>query len=102
MTPSELNEIELVELPAHQVFKELGYETLNGTDVKSERLLDDVLLLNRLDKKIRELNPDLHDIIYNLALTQVQSLTNNTIIANNRQFHQMLLEGVKVSYKILM
>ena len=100
MTPSELNEIELVELPAHQVFKELGYHTLNGTDVKSERLLDDVLLLNRLDKKIRELNPDLHDIIYNLALTHVQSLTNNTIIANNRQFHQMLLEGVKVSYQI--
>ena len=37
MTPSEMNEIELVELPAHQVFKELGYETLEGTDINSER-----------------------------------------------------------------
>ncbi len=99
MTPSELNEIELVELPAHGIFSELGYQTLNGTDLKSERVYEDLLLLNRLDKKIRELNPNLPDIIYNLALTQVQSLTHGTIIANNRQFHQMLLEGVKVSYQ---
>jgi len=28
MTPSEMNEIELVELPAHRVFQELGYQTL--------------------------------------------------------------------------
>ena len=26
MTPSEMNEIELVELPAHRVFQEMGME----------------------------------------------------------------------------
>jgi len=60
MTTSEMNEVELVELPAHNVFKELGYETLEGKDVNSERnSYNDVILLPRLDRKIRELNPEL-------------------------------------------
>ena len=61
---SELNEVELVELPAHRVFQELGYQTLEGTDVNSERnSYNDVILVPRLDKKIRELNPNLPDIV---------------------------------------
>ena len=60
MTTSEMNEIELVELPAHRVFEELGYKTLEGKDVNSERdSYNDVILLARLERKIRELNPDL-------------------------------------------
>ena len=101
MTPSELNEIELVELPAHQIFSELGYETLEGTDLNSERKnYNDVLLLDRLGIKIRQLNPDLPEIVYATAINQVKSLTNPTIIENNREFHQMLLAGVKVPYQL--
>ncbi len=99
MTPSELNEIELVELPAHQVFKELGYEPLEGTDLKSERSYNEVILVTRLDKKIRELNPDLPDIVYKTAINQVKSLTNPTVIKNNQEFQEMLLAGVKVPYQ---
>ena len=100
MTPSEMNEIELVEIPAHQTFKELGYETLEGTDLNEERKnYNDVLLLARLGTKIRQLNPDLPEIVYTTALNQVQSLTNPTTIENNREFHQMLLAGVKVPFQ---
>ena len=100
MTPSEMNEVELVELPAHRVFQELGYETLEGTDVNSERnSYNDVILVPRLDKKIRELNPNLPDIVYQTAINHVKSLSNPTIIENNREFHQMLLAGVKVPYQ---
>ena len=100
MTPSEMNEIELVELPAHQVFAELGYETLEGTNINSERKsYNDVILTNRLDKKIRELNPDLPEIVYDTAINQVKSLSNPTLVENNREFHQMLLAGVKVPYQ---
>ena len=100
MTPSEMNEIELVELPAHRVFEELGYETLEGTDINSERnFYNDVILLTRLDRKIRELNPDLPEIVYETAINQVKSLSNPSIIENNREFHQMLLAGVKVPYQ---
>ena len=100
MTPSELNEIELVELPAHQVFKELGYETLEGTDLNDERKnYNDVLLTKRLGTKIRQLNPDLPEIVYVTAINRVKSLTNPAAIENNREFHQMLLAGVKVPYQ---
>ena len=100
MTPSELNEIELVELPAHNVFSELGYETLEGTDLNDERKnYNDVLLLDRLGTKIRQLNPDMPEIVYTAAINQIKSLTNPTPIENNREFHQMLLAGVKVPYQ---
>ena len=76
MTPSEMNEIELVELPAHRVFEELGYQTLVGTDVNSERnSYNDVILLGRLKKMIRKLNPNLPEIVYEAAINQVKSLS---------------------------
>jgi len=100
MNLSEMNEIELVEIPAHQTFKELGYETLEGTDLNEERQnYNDVLLLDRLGTKIRQLNPDLPEIVYTTALNQIKSLTNPTTIENNREFHQMLLAGVKVPFQ---
>ena len=100
MTPSEMNEIELVEKKAHDRFKELGYETLEGRDIKQEREnYNDVLLLARLGTKIRQLNPDLPEIVYTTALNQVQSLTNPTSIEYNREFHQLLLAGVKVPFQ---
>lgn len=100
MTPSEMNEIELVELPAHQVFQELGYETLEGTDINSERnSYNEVILTPRLDRKIRELNPNLPEIVYESAINHVKSLSHPTLIENNREFHQMLLAGVRVPYQ---
>ena len=100
MTPSEMNEIELVELPAHRVFEELGYETLEGKDVNPERnSYNDVILPARLERKIRDLNPDLPEIVYKTAINQVRSLSNPTTIENNREFHQMLLAGVRVPYQ---
>ena len=100
MTPSELNELELVELPAHQRFKELGYETLEGTELNNEREnYNDVLLIDRLDAKIRQLNPDLPEIVYTTAINQIKSLNNTTTIENNREFHQMLLAGVRVPFQ---
>jgi type I restriction enzyme R subunit len=100
MTPSEMNEIELVELPAHQVFAELGYETLEGTDINSERnSYNEIILVPRLEQKIRELNPNLPEIVYETAINQVKSLSNPTLIENNREFYEILLAGVKVPYQ---
>ena len=99
MTLSELNELELVELPAHKVFKELGYDVFEGKDVHSERgLNNNVILTSRLNQKIRNLNPDLPDIVYEYAINKIKSLSNPTTIENNREFHNMLLAGVRVAY----
>ena len=100
MTPSEMNEIELVELPAHKVFEELGYEILEGTDLNSERnSYNEIILVPRLEQKIRELNPNLPEIVYETAINQVKSLSSPTLIENNREFYEMLLAGVKVPYQ---
>ena len=100
MISSELNEIDLVELPAHKVFKELGYEIFEGKDVHFERdSYNDVILTSRLDNKIRNLNPDLPEIVYEYTINKIKSLSNPTLIENNREFHNMLLAGVKVAYQ---
>ena len=39
------------------------------------------------------------EIVYTTALNQIKSLTNPTTIENNREFHQMLLAGVKVPFQ---
>ena len=99
MSPFGMNEEELVEIPAHKLFAELGYDILEGKDVNDERnSYNEVILTPRLDKKIRELNPDLPESVYENAVSQIKSLSNLTTIENNREFHQMLLAGVKVPY----
>ncbi|KEQ56394.1 Putative type-1 restriction enzyme MjaXP R protein [Marine Group I thaumarchaeote SCGC AAA799-N04] len=103
MTPSELNEEQLVEKPAHRTFEELGYETLYGPELhpgmeKEERTLHEVLLLERLRTKLEELNPDLPSNVYDIAIRQIQGLSQPSLIENNREFHHMLLAGVKVPY----
>ena len=92
MSFSEMNEIELVELPAHRIFEELGYQTLEGTDVTSERQsYSDVILTTRLERKIRELNPDLPEIVYETTINQVKSLSNPSTIQNNQEFTKCFL-----------
>ena len=98
MTPSELDELNLVELPAHKLFKELGYQTLEGADLSLERKsYNDVILHQSLKRMLEKLNPDLPDYIYEDAIRKVKSLPHHSLIKNNQAFHQMLLSGVTVS-----
>ena len=50
-------------------------------------------------ERFGSLNPDLPEIVYETAISQVRSLSNPTTIENNREFHQMLLAGVRVPYQ---
>ena len=74
MTPSELNEEQLVEKPAERVFQELQYETIYGPDVHPEtpnaerNSLYEVILKERLRAKLVEFNPDLPNIVYDKAI----------------------------------
>jgi len=105
MSPSELNEEQLVEKPAERTFQELGYTTIYGPELhpgmeKSERdSLYEVLLINRLRTKLTQLNPDVPNSTYEFAIKQICGLSQPSLIENNREFHQMLLSGVKVPYQ---
>ena len=92
-------EDELVETPAHERFEELGYETLVGKELNSEREVSDAILTSRLDRKIRELNPDLPENVYQSAISKVISLRNSTVMENNQEFQEMLLAGIKVVHQ---
>src|SRR5687768_4560628 len=105
MTPSELNEEQLVEKPAERLFIELGYETIYGPSIHpsaeyAERdSLYEVLLKGRLRSKLAQLNPDLPQNVYDVAIKQIEGLSQPSLLENNRQFHQLLLAGVKVPYQ---
>jgi len=61
--------------------------------------LYEILLKDRLRTKLGELNPDLPSSVYDIAIKQIEGLSQPSLIANNQEFHQMLLAGVKVPYQ---
>ena len=105
MTPTELNEERLVEKPAERTFQELGYETIYGPSIHpgnqiSERdSFYEVLLKGRLHKCLIRLNPNLPQKVYDIAIRQIEGLSQPSIVENNRKFYQILLAGVKVPHQ---
>src|SRR5581483_2889231 len=105
MSPSELNEEQLVEKPAERTFAELGFEIIYGPNIhpgkeNAEReSLYEVLFKGRLRTKLEQLNPGLPKDVYDIAIQQIDGLSQPSLIENNREFYQMLLSGVKVAYQ---
>ena len=54
---------------------------------------------SRLRTKLAQLNPDLPQNVYDIAIKQIEGLSEPSLLENNRKFHQMLLAGVKVPYQ---
>ncbi|EGP94048.1 type I restriction endonuclease subunit R [Nitrosarchaeum koreense] len=105
MTPSELNEEKLVEIPAEHTFSELYDDVKYDPDIRPGRELQErdslheVLLKRRLRQKLVELNPGNPDIVYDIAVQKIELISEPTLIETNRAFHQMLLSGIKVAYQ---
>jgi len=103
LTPTELNEINLVEIPAHQIFEELGYEVQNAPDFnpgkenEERKSLSEVLLKQRLRRNLEEkICPGLPSEAYEIAIGALEGLNSPNIIENNRKFHELILSGYKV------
>lgn len=100
MTPS-INE-SLIEQAALQWLAELGYETAFGPEIspggeRPEReSFRDVVLAGRLRAALARLNPHLPEEALEDALQQVLHLDSPNLAENNRRFHWMLRDGVKV------
>jgi len=102
LTLSKLNEETLVEIPAENIFKSLGYDTENGYDLhpKKERAERDSfseVILHRAKECISKINPNLSSQIIDIALQQVRNLSSQTIVESNQKFQQMLVSGIKVT-----
>ena len=89
-------------------FRDVGYEVAYGPDL----LLDEtenpdgeradirqVLLVGRLREALSRLNPDIPTHALEEAVDVLSKPQSPSLIINNRQFHEMLLDGVPVEYE---
>jgi len=85
--------------------RDLGYTTLFGPDIapgepKAEReTWQDTILKQRLAAAIAKLNPDIPADARESALRKILHPDSPSLIANNRAFHKMLVDGVEVEYR---
>jgi type I restriction enzyme, R subunit len=101
-----MNEMELSEKPALQIFQDIGYEYKPGaelgpnSDDPERESLSDVVLRDRLERKLREFNPSLPDEAIEDAISQLLGFNSTRLLKNNKDFHEKLVNGVQVEYEV--
>ena len=86
-------------------FEELGYTHIHGPDIADDgptperSSYQDVVLEGRLRGALTALNPTIPADALDEALRKVTRPENPSLPANNRAFHQMLVDGAPVEYQ---
>jgi type I restriction enzyme, R subunit len=101
-----MNEDQLEQL-ALEWFREDGFEVAYGPDLlvhednpEGERSgTRQILLTHRLRSSLEALNPDIPSACIDEAIDVLAKPRHPSLIANNRSFHEMVLEGVPVEYE---
>ncbi|MEA3303128.1 MAG: type I restriction endonuclease, partial [Pseudomonadota bacterium] len=106
---SEYTEDTLVQqTTAEYLEQQLGWESVyayNNEDFGPDSLLGrasdrEVVLTRTLREKLVELNPDLPDEAYDDAVHQITAtVTSQTIAATNREKHNLVRDGVQVTFR---
>lgn len=82
---------------------QLGWGIINGPtigpDGTKERDFTDVLLNRRLELSLEKLNPEAPANSRDEALRRVARVSSGSLVADNRDFHRLLVEGVNVEYR---
>ena len=92
------------EIVAVGYFRDLGYDYAFGPDIapdgeRPERAdYAQVVLLGRLRAALRRINPDVPGEAIEDAIRKVTRPESPSLVANNRAFHRLLVEGVDVSW----
>src|SRR5438094_1098270 len=95
----------IVEESALTWFGKLGYAIGHGPQLASgERLAErdsfsDVILVSRLRKANRRLNPAIPEEAREEALRKVLRVVTPSLVQTNHAFHRMLRDGVPVEYR---
>lgn len=81
----------------------LGWDVVNGPtigpDGTREREFDEVVLRRRLEIALKQLNPELNDIQINEIVNRVGRTNSPDLVVNNRDFHQLLTDGVDIEQR---
>jgi len=100
-----LNEDTLTEQPVVEWLKELGFDYEFGPDISPggtfpERdSFRDVILVKRLHRVVKKLNPDLNDTAIEDAISKIVKFEYPNLDIANKEVYKMLVEGVKVETK---
>lgn len=100
---ASLTEDYLVEQPAINWFKEIGYLYVPGSELIPENgereSYRDVILKKRFIRAIKKLNPSLTDNLAEEVYEKVRNIDHPDFIIKGKIFYQYLTEGVKITYR---
>jgi type I site-specific deoxyribonuclease, HsdR family len=100
---ASLTEDYLVEQPAINWFKEIGYSYIPGSELIPENgereSYRDVILKRRFIQAIKRLNPSLTDNLAKEVYEKVKNIDHPDFIIKGKIFYQYLTEGVKLTYR---
>lgn len=100
-----LNENTLTGQPVIEWLKEMGYDYEFGPDLSPGQILQErndpreVVLVGRLKRSIRRLNPDLPDLAIDEAVDKLIKFEHPDVEIANKEIHQMLTQGIKLDVK---
>ena len=98
-----LTEDHLVEQPAINWFKEVGYSYIHGSELSPENQeresYRDVILKKRFIPAIKKLNSWLTDSLAEEVYKKVTELDHPDFIIKSKMFYEMLTNGVKLTFK---
>ena len=103
MTTPKFNEDTLSEKPAIEQLKRMGYEFLTGDKLDPQETEEcarvsrrDVILVERLRAKLKELNEDAGEIAIEKAIRQITNIQGTSLMDENREFHKDLVSNISV------
>lgn len=94
-----------VEEEALNIFRDLGYEVLYGSEVapgerNAERSsYQEYILSGRLEQAIHRLNPKIPRDAQEAAIRNIKNPSALTLIQNNQSIHEMFTDGITVEYR---
>ena len=109
---SKLSEDTLTEQPVIDWFKEMGYDYEFGPDLApvfaeasagkpgvnlgERNSFREVVLISRLKRSLRRLNPELSDLAIDDAVLKITGFEHPSLDIANKEIHKMLTQGIKV------
>src|SRR3989338_11074388 len=101
----KLNEDTLTEQPVIEWLKEMGYDYEFGPDLAPGQVLGEredfreVVLVGRLKRSIRRLNPDLPETAINDVVRTITKYEHQNLEIANKEMYRMLTHGVVVEVR---
>lgn len=95
---------DLLEEAAIEIFEELGYDYVFAPDISPDGDLPErhdyreVILKDRVKDALFKINRDLPEEALDEAYRQIITFNSPLLIENNRYFHNLMREGMEVSY----